>query len=120
MKWLDRQIINILDKLGRKICKQFGYSYSEIKTLHPNDSWYDCAVAYCDIETRNIRIKLKNKSGRFFKIEYLLDSLIHELAHIPMEINAPDHGEEWREQYLKLRKWVTEKLEVELPRGRYL
>ena len=104
--WLDKKIVSVLDKLGRKICRKFKYRYSSIKRMHRNDNEFSACVGYCDKMSKNIRIEMRTLKGRFHSIEYLVDTLIHEIAHTRDEIYGPEHSSDWNERYLELKEWI--------------
>ena len=109
-RWLDKEIIKVLDRLGKKISKKFGYQYSSIKRLHPNDELYHACCGYCDLGSKDIRIKIKRNKNEFYSIEYLVDTLIHEIAHTsqgPNDETANEgHDADWKSKYREMRDWV--------------
>lgn len=107
-RWLDKEIIKLLDRLGKRICKKFGYRYNSIKRMHPNDGWYTACVGWCDLDSKEIRIKVRRNKKQFFSIGFLIDTLIHEIAHIEDQDEHVEHGKDWEERYLKLQRWVDE------------
>lgn len=107
-KWLEKEIIKVLDKLGKKACNTFGYEYSCIKRLHANDVETDTCYGYYAIDKKEIRIKIKKSKTRFYPMESLVDTLVHEIAHAKDEefIDPDHHSAEWRARYRELKKWA--------------
>lgn len=105
-RWLDNEIITLLDKLGRRICRKFGYRYKAFKAMHPNDALYTGYVGWCDCENKVIAIKTRRCKNKFYTIHFLVDTLIHEIAHLKDKATDPEHSQEWRERYLELKEWV--------------
>ena len=108
-RWLQKEIVHVLDKLGKKICKKFGYQYSNIKRLHPNDGEDRTTVqGYITVDKKEIRISLKKTKTRFHSMQDLVDTLVHEIAHIKDTDNTVEdkHDAAWKERYGEMKKWT--------------
>jgi len=109
-KWLEKEIVKVLDRLGKKACKKFGYSYASIKRLHPNDDLAGGGTdGYCVIDNKEIRIAIKKTKTKFYPMEELVDTLIHEIAHVKDESHHDEpthHSAGWRERYRELKLWA--------------
>lgn len=108
-KWLEKEVVRVLDKLGKKACKKFGYEYSNIKRLHANDKDVDKVYGYYIINNREIRVAIKKSATRFYPMESLVDTLMHEIAHTEDvdHLDDPDyHSCKWRARYRELKRWA--------------
>lgn len=101
-KWLEKQVIQVLDRLGKKACKKFNYSYNEVKRVHRNDAYDGKVYGYYLVDSKEIRIALKKSKTRFFPIEELVDTMMHEIAHTRDTTHSPG----WKERYHELKQWA--------------
>lgn len=105
-RWVDKEVIRFLNKVGKRISKGTGYTYKSLRAMHPNDKDYDVCAGTCLVGTEEIRITTVTHTGRLHSIEYLIDTLIHEMAHCGQPEEPPEHGKWWRERYDYLKWWV--------------
>lgn len=104
--WIDRELIKMLNRLGRVLCKQFGYHYNNLGLMWSTDGWYKTTAGYCDVLNKEIKINLRKSPKRFYRIEDLIDTLIHEIAHIEDDADGPEHPMAWKKRFLKMKRWA--------------
>lgn len=106
-RWIDKEVVRFLDRVGKRIAKGTGMGYKSIKPMHPRDSMYEDCAGSCEFITGDIRINTTLVGRRkFYTIEYLIDTLIHEMAHYGQDDTEGEHGRDWQERYGRLKAWV--------------
>lgn len=105
-RWIDKEVVRFLDRVGKRVCKQTGMTYKRVKPMHPTDTLYEGCSGSCEYATGDIRVKTTKLTGKFYTIEYLIDTMIHEIAHCGSTDEEADHGKEWRYRYRVLKGFV--------------
>jgi hypothetical protein len=86
-------------------------NYKSITLMHPKDSEYGACWGYCD-DSRNIVIDIR-RGKRYQPVEEVVDTLIHELAHLGNSDTENEkilHNDEWRKRYDKYYYWLKRSL----------
>lgn len=108
---IDHEIITMLRRIGRKIAKKFELKFKSITIMHPSDPEHGTCLGYCD-EDRNIIIDIR-RGRRYQTFEEVIDTLIHELAHLDHLEGDNDeewHNNDWRKRYDKYYYWLRKNL----------
>lgn len=109
---IDHEILGMLRRMARKVAKKFVLRYKSITMMHPNDSEYGTCFGYCD-DDRNIVIDVR-RGRRYQTFEEVVDTLIHEMAHLgDVRINTEVgnlHDDEWKKRYDRYYYWLKRNL----------
>ena len=114
---IDVELLRFLRMFAKKLVKQFEIkNYKDIALMHPKDEEYGTCWGYC----RDKYIVIDIKKGRaFMAIEEIVDTLIHELAHLDDEddeiVLSEDgiknhHNIGWQKRYERYYKWLKKDL----------
>ena len=114
--WVEKELIKFLRAIAKRVKKDFCIHYKSLNPMVPSDAFYsdpDEEIAGSCTEDGDIRIKLRKENGKFRSIEFLIDTVLHELAHAACDKThfhkeRPAHPQEWRSAYRRLKKWFRQ------------
>ncbi len=103
--YIDEVFLHGLRRIARLVCKQFDLEPKSIKLFEYDDpeakrSWGLC---YPD---GSIKISLRGRRKRICKIETMVDTLLHELAHLKHR----NHSKAFHKYYRRLVYWTHKNL----------
>jgi hypothetical protein len=106
---IEKELIRFLKRIAKILGNKFSLRYNSLEAMRKNDNLWKKSDAYCT-EDREIRIKIKNRNG-YKTIEYLIDSLVHEMAHLSDDFSRRySHGIEWEDRYKAMMSWVKDNI----------
>lgn len=110
---VENHLIGFLKTLTYRLCKHFHLpACPEVVRMDVDDELYGHAWGYY-VEGQII-VQCRRRNGRFLPIEELVDTLIHELAHMYDEDTLNRHRVKWFKNYEDYKKWCKENLHLKL------
>lgn len=102
-KYIDRLFLSFINTVARQIGRKFNLKTGLIKTFHPKDPCKRSCLGLC-INNKNILIQFRNK--KFFRMESILDTLCHEMAHLKYDL----HNKMFWAYKHKIENWMYREL----------
>jgi predicted metallopeptidase len=114
MKFVDRELLIWSRRMARRIAKHFGINYRGVYHINKRRKDYKEVRGQTDESDAcgrcYIELVFRNKLGRLYTIPQLVDTICHELAHIPTWGEKAHHSRNFWAWYRKIKGYACAKL----------
>lgn len=109
---VDHHVLSFLKDVAKQLSKKFKFNYSGIHLMSPDDEDFSNCWGYC---VDGHIVVCVRRGRRYMALEEILDTLIHELAHLGqtdddfITIKAL-HDNKWKKKYDNYYHWIKKSL----------
>ena len=104
--FVDSALLLFARKLARPICKKFKLSHKNLHLFEHDDPERVKSRGIC-WEDGKIELDFRSKNSKSFaKIETIIDTVVHELAHL----RHMEHDKKFWDFFDKMHKWTYQNL----------
>lgn len=102
--YVEAQVFMFVKRVIKLVSAKFGLKYKAVKLLTSDDPEHKEAKGLCTTDGE-IYIAIRTGSkGKFDTIEEIIDTSIHELAHI----KYPNHSKKFWQFHRQMKKWFNQ------------
>lgn len=100
--FVDKHLLKMCEAFAKLICKQFGLKYRSIRLFCHNDPERLTTKGQCWPDGE-IELEFRGKDmKRFSSISDILDTVVHELAHL----QEKGHGNRFKALHKEMKEWA--------------
>ncbi len=110
MRFIDQELLIFARRVTRKVARRFGIKYHGVHSVDKRRHEYKQFLGLTGQDSNGKIIIELCFNKRHLKIEELLDTIAHELAHVATYKEKAHHSRNWKAWYLKLKGYIHAKL----------